>query len=101
MKKVAGLAFVLLMLGGGVAAVVYLRVNRPYRGFEGAEQFVELPAGSGSLTIGQRLVASGVVRDATTFRTALWMGGRGRQLKAGEYRFDRPVAPLAVIGTIA
>ena len=41
-----------------------MRVGEPYRGYEGPEQFVEMPAGAGSRAIGDRLVAAGVVRDA-------------------------------------
>ena len=80
---------------------MYSRVNRAYRGYEGAERFVEIPPGTGSTPIGERLVATGVVRDTATFRTALWMSNQGRHLKAGEYRFDRAMTPLEVIGKIA
>jgi UPF0755 protein len=41
------------------------------------------------------------VRDAETFRLALWLSGRARDLKAGEYRFDRPLSPMDVIDHIA
>ena len=89
MKKLLG--FLLLVLVGAAAAagVLYLRVNQPYRGYPSAEQFVEIPPGSGSVGIGERLVAAGVVRDATTFRTALYMSSQGRHLKAGEYQIGR------------
>jgi UPF0755 protein len=80
---------------------MYSRVNRPYRGYEAAEQFVELPSGTGSQAIGERLVAAGIVRDVATFRTALWMSNKGRHLKAGEYRFDHPMTPFEVIDKIA
>jgi peptidoglycan lytic transglycosylase G len=76
-------------------------VNQPYRGYQSGEQFVDLPSGSGSIAIGQRLVAAGVVRDIATFRTAIWMSGQGRHLKAGEYRFDRDMTPFEVIDKIA
>ena len=65
------------------------------------EQFVEIPPGAGSLAIGERLVAAGVVRDLPTYRLALWMSGQGRHLKAGEYRFDRAMTPFEVIDKIA
>jgi len=77
------------------------RVRQPYRGFSGAEQFVEIPQGAGSRTIGERLVQAGIVRDHVTFRLALWMTGQGRRLKAGEYRFDRAMTPAQVIDKIA
>ena len=101
MKKLVG--FLVLVLVGAciAAALIYTRVNQPYRGYSGAEQFVEIPPGTGSMPIGERLVAAGVVRDIATFRTALWMSNQGRHLKAGEYRFDREMTPLAIIDKIA
>ena len=81
--------------------VLYSRVNQPYRGYDGAEQFVEIAPGNGSLGIGERLVASGVIRDMLTYRTALWMSRQGRHLKAGEYRFDRAMTPFEIIDKLA
>jgi peptidoglycan lytic transglycosylase G len=101
MKKLLGFVVLVVVLVGGAAAWMYARINQPYRGFEGVEQFVDLPQGSGSAAIGQRLVDAGVVRDRSTFRIALWMSGQGRHLKAGEYRFDRPMTPFDVIDKIA
>ena len=101
MKKLLALIVLLIVVAAGGAAFMYTRINQPFRGYESAEQFVELPAGSGSLAIGQRLVGSGIVRDIATFRTALWMSGQGRHLKAGDYRFDRAMTPFEVIDKIA
>jgi peptidoglycan lytic transglycosylase G len=101
MKKLIAFVLLLLAIAGGGVAVMYLRVHQPYRGFGGTEQFVELPPGSGSIAIGQRLVDAGVVRDLTTFRTALWVSGQGRHLKAGDYRFDRAMTPFEVIDKVA
>jgi UPF0755 protein len=97
MKKRLGLVLVLLVCAGGAAAWMYTRVKQPYRGYSAAEQFVEIPPGTGSLGIGERLVSAGVVRDRATFRTALWMSNQGRHLKAGEYRFDREMTPFEII----
>ena len=52
-------------------------------------------------SIGNRLVDAGVVRDARTFQVALWISGRSRSLRAGEYRFDAPLHALDVIDKIA
>jgi UPF0755 protein len=101
MKKLIGFLLILILLAAGAVAWMYMRVNAPYRGYQDAEQFVELPPGSGSAAIGQRLVAAGVVRDAPTFRTALYLSGQGRHLKAGDYRFDRAMTPFEVIDKIA
>ena len=94
------LALLALAAGGGVW-FVYQRVHVPYRGFTGAEQFVDIAPGTGASTIGAQLAAAGVVRDAQTFRAALWLSGRARDLKAGEYRFDRDATPLEVIDRIS
>jgi UPF0755 protein len=101
MKRLAALVLLLLVAAAAGAAWFYTRVRAPYRGWSGTEQFVEIPQGAGSRTIGDRLVAGGVVRDHLTFRAALWLTGEGRRLKAGEYRFDRPMAPAEVIDKIA
>jgi UPF0755 protein len=101
MKKLLGVLFLLLLVAAGAAAFMYWRINEPFRGFQGAEQFVEIPQGAGSLAIGDRLAGAGVIRDRSTYRAALWMTGKGRHLKAGEYRFDRPMTPFEVIDKIA
>ncbi len=102
MKLKLLLAFVVVvLLAGGALAYEYVRVNQPYRGYDAAEQFVELPSGSGSAAIGQRLVSAGIIRDTPTFRIALWMSGQGRRLKAGEYRFDRAMTPFDVVDKLA
>src|ERR1700704_2784748 len=101
MKKLLGVLFLLVLLTAGAAAFMYWRINQPFRGFQGAEQFVEIPQGAGSLAIGDALADAGVIRDRSTYRAALWMTGKGRHLKAGEYRFDRPMTPFEVIDKIA
>jgi UPF0755 protein len=93
---------VLVAVVGGVA--LYFGANRvyePYKGYDTPDVFVEVPAGAGPATIGQRLVAAGVVRDEMTFRGAVWMSGRARDLKAGEYQFTEAMTPLEVIDKLA
>jgi UPF0755 protein len=41
------------------------------------------------------------VRDQWTFRSALWWTGDARNLKAGEYRFDRAMSAVDVIRKLA
>ncbi len=105
MRSLLGRVLMLLLalsVGAGAAATaLYLRAREPYQGYAGGEQFIDLPAGEGTKGIGQRLVAAGIVRDGLTFRTALWLTGRARALKAGEYRFDRPLTPIEVVDKIA
>src|SRR5436190_19500475 len=101
LKKLLWLIVLVVVAGAAVFGVMYVRINQAYRGYDAGEQFVEIPQGAGSRTIGERLVAAGVVRDHPTFRSALWMSGEGRRLKAGEYRFDQPMTPLQVSDKIA
>jgi UPF0755 protein len=100
-KKFLAVVLFLIVIAGVGAVVMYRRVNQPYRGYAGTEQFVDIPAGSGSSSIGDRLVAGGVIRDRATYRLALWLSGEGRHLKAGEYRFDRTLTPFEVIDKLA
>lgn len=101
MKRLVLLLVVVLgLLAAGAAVWVSQRVSQPYAGFTG-EQFVEIPSGESTIGIGRRLVAAGVLRDELTFRLAMRWHGRGRSLKAGEYRFTGPQSPAAVIDTLA
>jgi UPF0755 protein len=92
----------MLVVGAvGIGAWYYVNLGRPYKGYEAAEQFVEIPPGSGPATMGRRLEAAGVVRSAAAFRLAVWVSGDGQRLQAGEYRFDAPMSPAAVVDKIA
>jgi cell division protein YceG involved in septum cleavage len=71
LKKLLLFLFLLIVVAGAAAVVIYQRVNQSYRGYAGAEQFIEIPPGSSSLTIGDRLVYAGVIRDRMTYRLAL------------------------------
>jgi UPF0755 protein len=104
MKKIL-VALLVLLLAACAAAVgafaIYQRAVAPFKGYDGAEQFVELPSGATTRTIGATLVQAGVVSDGFTFRVALWRSGLSRQLKAGEYRFDHPTSAIDVVRKIA
>lgn len=93
----------LLVLGGAAAYIglkVWDRIHEPYKGYEGAEQFVDIPPGMSSTAIGRSLVAAGVIESDTVFRVALRLSGNVRGLKAGEYRFDHPISAVEVIDTV-
>ncbi len=101
MKRLLGVLAILLLAVAGGASYVLTRVNQPYKGYEGAEQFVEIPQGSGVAAMARRLAEAGVVRDRLAFRYAVWLTGESRSLKAGEYRFDRPMTAEEVVRKIA
>lgn len=99
--RIALLLVLVAVLAAGGAWWAYSRVRQPYRGTTDAETFVDIPSGAGPVGIGARLVGTGVVRDAWTFRAAVLISGRARDLKAGEYRFDAPMTALDVVDKIA
>ena len=81
---------------GGRRSAALLRlsldVHEPYKGYAELRSLRRDPAGAGpARRSAQRLVDAGVVRDVVTFRAAVWLSGHARELKAGEYRFDRPM----------
>lgn len=106
MRKLLLFVLLVLLATGGVAGALGYRYYRSaeasYQGYAAGEaRRVVIPAGTGPTAIGQRLIAAGVVRDEWTYRVALWRSGNARRLQAGEYRFDRPLSALEVIGKIA
>jgi len=91
-----------LAVGSGLfASVVWGRMYEPFKGYTVAEQFVEIPPGSGTTDIGRRLVDAGVVRELFIFRAAMWWTARDRSLKAGEYRFAEPMNAAQVVDKLA
>jgi UPF0755 protein len=102
MKRAIGI-FVLLVIvaAGGVAGIAWTHLKTPYKGYESSEQFVQIPAGAGAAEIRQRLLDAGLVQDSLTLRLALRWTGASRNLKAGEYRFDRPMTAVEVVQKIA
>jgi UPF0755 protein len=92
--------FTALVAGAG-GWWIYSQVVEPHRGYSEPEVFVDIAPGSSPTSIGNRLVEAGVVRDRRTFQVALWISGRSRSLRAGEYRFEAPMHALDVIDKIA
>ena len=100
-KALAVVAIVLLLGAGAVGAWLYMTLQQPYKGYDATEQFVEIPPGTGSISMGKRLAEAGVIRSPSSFRLAVWLRGSARRLQAGEYRFDRPMTTAQVVDKIA
>ena len=102
MRKFLALVVILLgIAGAGGWFVVDGRVHELFKGYDEAEQFVEIPPGTPTVAIGRLLVEGGVIRDELSFRAALWWTGRSRRLQAGEYHFDHALSPVDVIDQLA
>jgi UPF0755 protein len=101
-RRIVGALAILIIVGILAAAGwIYFTVGRPYKGYDGPEQFVEIAPGSGPASMGRVLADAGVVPNAAAFRTAVWLRGAGRRLQAGEYRFDAPISPGDVVDKLA
>ncbi|HXG53934.1 MAG TPA: endolytic transglycosylase MltG [Vicinamibacterales bacterium] len=102
MRRLVGWGSVVVLIALLAAgAWTYANLERPYKGYAAVEQFVEIPPGTRSKKMGQRLADAGVIRSAGTFRLAVWMRGAGRRLQAGEYRFDKPMTTAQVVDKLA
>lgn len=86
---------------GLVAYQVYNGAYEAFRGYTAPDVVVEVPRGASPRAIGARLIEAGVVRDALTFRAALWLSGDAQRLQAGEYRFDEALSAIDVLSKIA
>ena len=60
MRKLALLIVLLILAAGAAWGFFSMRTREPYRGYTGPEQFVDIPPGATTKTIGRLLVASGV-----------------------------------------
>ena len=102
MKRLVVWSVVLLVvIALATGAWVYVSLEQPFKGYAEAEQFGEIPPGTGPVSMGKRLADMGVIRSSSSFRLAVWMRGAGRKLQAGEYRFDRPMTTAEVVDKIA
>jgi UPF0755 protein len=89
-----GLLALVAALGAGAALFL---VRSPYQGWTGAEIVVELPAGASARSILARLERAGVVRSRHLAGAAYRVFFERQTLKAGEYRFSRPVSTEEVL----
>ena len=83
MKRIKQVILVVVLLAAITAAGgfwAYRQVIEPYRGYDGAEVFVDIPNGLSPGRIGDELVEAGVVRDPRIFRAALVVSGRARAI---------------------
>jgi len=101
MKKLLLVMIVCGVLGAAGAWWSYRQLEPPYRGFDAAEVFVEIPQGASVAAMADRLADAGVILHPLAFRIAARMSGSERMLKAGEYRFADPATPGDVVARLA
>ncbi len=86
--------FLLALLAAGAVAWMVFTPFGP-----STESFIDIAPGSSTTRIAQQLESAGIIRSQFAFD--LWRWIRKGKLKAGEYRFDRPIPLTDVYNRIA
>jgi UPF0755 protein len=90
----------LLILAAGIAAWLWISIERPYGTFPPGGVFVDLPHGASSRTVSRLLQQNGVIRSAIAFEIYARRHPM-RRLQAGEYLFNHPISGHDVFWQIA
>ena len=90
----------LLILAAGIAAWLWISIERPYAAFPAGGVFVDLPHGASSRTVSRLLQQNGVIRSAIAFEIYARRHPT-RRLQAGEYLFNHPISGHDVFWQIA
>jgi UPF0755 protein len=91
-----------LLAAAALAGVAFLgwTLQVPYAGWSGPEAVVTLPRGTPAAAMVDRLAGAGVVRYPAVLQGWISLTGAAGRLRAGTYRFDRPLSPLEILRKI-
>ena len=92
------LLFALPLLAFIAAALAYLSLHAPYRGFHD-QVILDFPKGTNTPAMAKELAKNGVIRYSWQFLLARALGP-GKRLQAGEYRFARADTPANILDRI-
>jgi UPF0755 protein len=94
-----GVLLLLLLVPAALAAWSWWTLQRPYKGYEGAEQRVLIAPGTGTGRILQILQRAGVIADARLARVYMIYKGEPK-IQAGEYAFRGELTTAQVLGKL-
>lgn len=95
--KILSIIFLLLFLTvGGVSYWIYKSLNTPVQ-HNKADEFVQIPKGSTTNEIINRLAAEGILKSDLSLQIYLRSFGDASKVQAGEYQFPSPITPLQVL----
>ncbi len=72
----------------------------PYYDAPAAETYIDIVRGSTIKNIADLLVDKGILHNRLPFIIYLRLSNRGRQIQAGEYRFEKPATPVQIAGRL-
>lgn len=72
----------------------HVALHEPWKGWVGADLVVEIPVDAGAREALDGLARAGVLRHPVLLERWLVLRGLDRELRAGEYRFDRALSPV-------
>lgn len=104
MRRVFGWILLILIAGGGLAAIATVHwyrstVNAPLDVPDGAS--ITVPCGANVSLIGDRLVDAGILDTTALFRLHVQLSGAGRSLKYGEYRVAQGTSLADLVDLLA
>ncbi|HWM92375.1 MAG TPA: endolytic transglycosylase MltG [Thermoanaerobaculia bacterium] len=91
---------VLLLVPVGMLGWSWLKLQRPFQGYQGPEKVVLVEPGMGAGQILERLQQEGVLVDAKLARSYLIYFMDDPAIRAGEYRFRGPLTTPEVLGML-
>ena len=95
-KILAIIFFLVLAAVGGVSFWIYKSLNAPAT-HDKANQFIQIPKGSSTNQIIQKLSAEGIIKNTFPVQIYLRSFGDASRIQAGEYQFASPITPLEVL----
>lgn len=95
-----GILLLLLLVPAGQMAWSWWKLQRPYKGYPGAEKQVTVEPGASASQILQNLEKEGVLADANLARTYFIYFLREPTIQAGDYLFKGPLTTSQVLGML-
>jgi UPF0755 protein len=92
-----GVLLLLLLVPAGQMAWSWWKLQRPYKGYPGAEKQVTVEPGTGASQILQKLEKEGILADAKLARTYFIYFMGEPKVQAGEYLFKGPLTTSQVL----
>lgn len=88
---------VLILIGLGFIAWCAFQLGTPNKGFTEEIKIVDIPRGTRLVGIAEILQQAGIIHHRRAFIVAMAIERRKSVIRAGEYRFDRPLSEFQVI----